>query len=104
MPNSDLFHLDFSVFRYAYFVMFRKVIWQAKYLLMVMPHTKPGSLNEGKKTESLLPEFHRTQIVYSTTSMASLIEYAANIQVSSLVTDILIRGNFPNEFTLYSLP
>ena len=103
MPNSDLFHLDFSVFRYAYFLMFRKVI-QAKYLLMVMPHTKPGSLNEGKKTESLLPEFHRAQIVYSTTSMASLIEYAANIQVSSLVTDILIRGNFLNEFTLYSLP
>ena len=51
MPNSGLFHLDFSVFEYAYFVMFRKVIWQAKYLLMVMPHTKQGTLNEGKKTE-----------------------------------------------------
>ena len=55
---------------------------------MAMPHTKQGSLNEGKKTESLLPEFHRAQLVYSSTSMASLIKYAANIQVSSLVTHI----------------
>ena len=45
-----------------------------------MLHTKEGSLLEGKKTESLSLEFHRAQLVYSPTIMATYIEYATNTQ------------------------
>ena len=102
MQNFDLFVVQVLVFPNMLILLCLEKLQQAKYVLMVMPHTKQGSLNEGNKTESLSSEFHKAQLVNSSTNMATLIKYATNTQVSSLVTHVQIRGDFPNGFTLYS--
>ena len=82
--------------------MFRKVIASKMFTNGNASHIRRVPLNEGKKAESLSPEFHRIQLVYYLTNMATLIEYMTNTQVSNFVTYVQVRGDFPNRFTLYS--
>ena len=83
----SFFCLGFGASQYVYFVMFRKVIASKIFTNGNASHIRVP-LNEGKKAESPSSEFHRTQLVYSSTNMTTFIEYVTNTLVFNLVTHV----------------